>query len=225
MKKLTLSLCAVVAFGSAAFAGTATYSKDSKQVAPAPCPQWYADSEFNLGIMGAYAFTGTEYRNDTYFGVDHAWGGAIDAKYFFHKYFGLGVEGNIFSVRDRTVLNNGFLRLGNNDDRHAIGEFLGTFTFRFPIACSRFAPYFWAGGGGIFGGGRAHDFYLDPTQPFGIVRRDFNQSTTRAVGQFGGGFEVRFTPHIGLLNDFSWNVVSGSRNNFGMARTGLNFAF
>jgi hypothetical protein len=45
------------------------------------------------------------------------------------------------------------------------------------------------------------------------------------VGQVGGGFEIRLTPHLGLLNDFSWNVVSGSNNNFGMIRTGLNIAF
>ena len=48
---------------------------------------------------------------------------------------------------------------------------------------------------------------------------------SHAMGQVGGGFEVRFTPHFGWQNDFSWNIVSGSNNNFGMYRTGLNFAF
>ena len=52
MKKLTLSLCALVALGSAAFAGTETYSKESKSVVPPPCPQWYADNEFNLSPLG-----------------------------------------------------------------------------------------------------------------------------------------------------------------------------
>ena len=33
------------------------------------------------------------------------------------------------------------------------------------------------------------------------------------------------TPHIGLINDFSWNVIEGRDNNFGMVRTGINFAF
>jgi hypothetical protein len=102
---------------------------------------------------------------------------------------------------------------------------LGTFTLRFPINCSRFAPYFWLGGGGIFGGGQDHEFLLDRTQPLGIVNHEFPVSTTKFVGQVGGGFEIRFTPHVGLLNDFSWNIVSGSKNNFGMARTGINFAF
>jgi hypothetical protein len=71
MKKLTLSLCALVALASAAFAGTETYSKESKAVVPPPCPQWYADNEFNLSISGVYAFSG----NDNTF-LDHGWGGA-----------------------------------------------------------------------------------------------------------------------------------------------------
>jgi hypothetical protein len=111
------------------------------------------------------------------------------------------------------------------DNNRTIGSVLGTVTLRFPIGCSRFAPYVWIGGGGIFGGGQDHEFLLDSTQPLGIVNHEFPVSTTKSVGQVGGGFEIRFTPHMGLLNDFSWNVVSGSNNNFGMARTGLNFAF
>ncbi len=50
-------------------------------------------------------------------------------------------------------------------------------------------------------------------------------SETEAIGQIGGGIEVRFTPHIGWVSDFSWNFVDGPNNNFGMARTGVNFAF
>jgi len=45
------------------------------------------------------------------------------------------------------------------------------------------------------------------------------------MGQVGGGMEVRITPNIGWISDFSWNVVDGPHNNFGMARSGLNFAF
>ena len=82
MKKLTLSLCAAIAMTTAAFAGE-TYSKESKSVTPPPCPQWYADNEFNLTLSGAYVWTGNDWRDDRYFSVDHAWGGAIDAKYFF----------------------------------------------------------------------------------------------------------------------------------------------
>jgi hypothetical protein len=208
-----------------AFAGTEVYSnKNTQSVAP-ECPQWYADQEFNLTLSGVYGFTATEWRNDRYLGVDHAWGGAIDAKYFFHRYFGIGVQGDILAVNGREIFENGFTRVWGPEDRHAVGMALGTFTIRLPISCSRFAPYVWGGGGGIFGGGRNHDFFLDSTQPFGIVRREFDESKTKAMAQVGGGFEVRLTPHLGWTSDFSWNIVSGAKNNFGMARTGINFAF
>jgi hypothetical protein len=226
MKKLTLSLCAAVAMTTAAYAGE-TYTKESKSVAPPPCPQWYADNEFNLTLSGVFAWTGNDWENDTYFGFDHAWGGALDAKYFVHRYFGFGVQGWIAKGNSRSdTIDNGFRRIntGSSDD-DAVGGVLGTLTLRFPISCSRVAPYFWLGGGGVFGGGFSHDFVLDPTQPLGVVRRDFHDSEMKAVGQVGGGFEVRFTPHVGWTNDVSWNIVSGSDNNFGMARTGINFAF
>jgi hypothetical protein len=211
---------------SAAFAGTETYSKESKSVAPAPCPQWYADNEFNLTLSGTYLMTGTAWRDDTYLSVDHAWGGALDAKYFVHRYFGFGVQGWVSRANTFEVFDAGIGRGGRaNENSHAVGGILGTFTFRFPITCSRFAPYFWGGGGGIFGGGRDHDFFLDPTVNRGFVRREFDSSKSKWMGQVGGGFEVRMTPHIGWTNDFSWNIISGAQNNFGMARTGINFAF
>lgn len=209
MKKLTLSLCAAIAMVSAAYAGE-TYTKESKSVAPPPCPQWYADNEFNLTLSGAYAFTGSEWREDRYLGVDHAWGGSLDAKYFVHRYFGFGVQGSLlFPTNSDNFVNN------NDDDSDVVGTALGTFTLRFPISCSRFAPYVWGGGGGIFGGGN------DRFSAF--TNNDDHDS--RWMGQVGGGFEVRFTPKVGWTNDFSWNIVEGTHNNFGMARTGINFAF
>jgi hypothetical protein len=207
MKKLTLSLCAAIAMVSAAFAGE-SYSKEST-VAPPPCPQWYADNEFNLTLSGAYAFTGTEWRDDRYLGVDHAWGGTLDAKYFVHRYFGFGFQGGLLFANSDDVLNN-------DDDSDVVGTALGTFTLRFPISCSRFAPYVWGGGGGIFGGGSDRRF---------VAFTNDNDNENRWMGQVGGGFEVRFTPHCGWTNDFSWNIVEGTHNNFGMARTGINFAF
>jgi hypothetical protein len=210
MKKLILSACALVALGSAAFAGT-EYSKESKSVVPPPCPQWYADNEFNLSLSGVYAFR-TNDDNVFNSGWDNAWGGAIDAKYFVHRYFGFGVQGFILGVDSD---DNGINR--NDDD--GVGGVVGTFTLRFPINCSRFAPYIWIGGGGIWGNG--DDFVVNG----GVVRTRGDDNDGRAMGQVGGGFEIRFTPHCGLINDFSWNVVDGSNNNFGMARTGINFAF
>ena len=51
MKKLVSSLLGFGAMASLAFAGTETYGgKEMKQGAPPPCPEWYADNEFNVGI-------------------------------------------------------------------------------------------------------------------------------------------------------------------------------
>ena len=219
MKKLTLGFCALVALSASAFAGE-TYSKESKSVTPPPCPQWYADNEFNLSISGIYAFRNDDDDNNLFFnnsGWDNGWGGAIDAKYFFHKYFGLGAQGFFLSV-DRDDDNNLF---NNDDDDDTAGGILGTFTLRFPINCSRFAPYVWVGGGGVWGAD--NEAFL--VNAAGARIGNNNDDDGRAMGQVGGGFEIRFTPHFGWQNDFSWNVVDGSNNNFGMARTGINFAF
>jgi hypothetical protein len=215
MKKLTLGFCALVALSASTFAGE-TYSKESKAVVPPPCPQWYADNEFNLSLSGVYAFGSGDGDNNFDSGWDNAWGGAIDAKYFFRRYFGIGVQG--FLLATDSDDDNGFAR--NDDEDDGVGGLLGTFTVRFPINCSRFAPYFWVGGGGVWGGD--DDFIVNAAG--GTVRRG-DDDDGHAMGQVGGGFEVRFTPHVGWQNDFSWNIVSGSDNNFGMARTGINFAF
>jgi hypothetical protein len=225
MKKLTLSLCAAVAMATAAYAGTETYSKETKSVTPPPCPQWYADNEFNLTLSGSWNPTGNSWRDDRYLVADHGWGGSLDAKYFIHRYFGFGIQGNLIHVNSHTFEDNGFSRNVIAHEDRLIGSLLGTFTLRFPISCSRFAPYAWIGGGGIFGGGQDHQFFFDSTAPLGIVDRTFPDEKTRLMGQVGGGFEVRFTPKVGWTNDFSWNVISGTDNNYGMARTGINFAF
>jgi hypothetical protein len=226
MKRGIFVFFGLIALLGPAFGGTEVYSNKNTQSVAAECPQWYADNEFNFSLSGVYAMTGNSWRDDLYLGVDHAWGGAIDLKYFMHRHFGIGIQGTLLLPNDNETLNNRIARSRTgNDDRHVVGSAVGTFTLRFPIKCSRFAPYVWAGGGGIFGGGRAHDFALDSTQPFGIVRRDFHNSETKSMAQVGGGFEARLSPHCGIITDFSWNVVSGAKNNFGLARTGVNFSF
>ena len=220
MKKLTLTLCAVAAVASASFAGTSTYSgKEMKQVEQAPCPSWYADNEWNVTISGVYAPTVNDWREDSYLGADHAWGGAVDVKYFFRRYFGLGVQG--FGLAVDTDDNEFFRNFGDNDSNNDFaGGALGTFTFRYPIPCSRFAPYGWVGAGGVFGGGGGR---FDRNPNFRFDRR--GEDGGRFMAQYGGGFEVRFTPHIGWTNDISYNHLEGGQNDFIQVRTGLNFAF
>ena len=226
MKKYIIAICGL-ALASGAFAGTETYSGKQTAVQTPPCPEWYRDTEWNVNLWGTYVFTGSEWRNDTYLGVDHAWGGGGDVKFFFHRYFGVGLEGYALALgnnRSRSFTTVGGetfeIEAGNES---VVGSVLGTFTFRYPIPCSRFAPYAFVGGGGIFGGGSRSILLFDSDGD--LLAERHNNTESKLVGQFGGGFEVRFTPTIGWTNDFSWNVVDGSHNNFGMVRTGINFAF
>jgi hypothetical protein len=228
MKRSVSGLLCIAAIISAAVAGTETYSgKEMKQVAPPPCPQWYADNEFNGSLWGTYVFTGNNWKDDRYLESDHAFGGGIDLKYFFHRYFGVGIEGWAVDAR-RTfedVFSIGEVGIGGTErhESRAVGSVLGTLTLRYPIPCTRFAPYVFAGGGGIFGGGERTRLVTNPPSPF--FHTEQTGSESRGIGQFGGGIEVRLTPHIGWISDFSWNVVDGPNNNFGMVRTGVNFAF
>jgi hypothetical protein len=114
-------------------------------------------------------------------------------------------------------------------DTRTIGAGLATITFRYPIGASRFAPYAFAGGGFITGG--AQDLRFELLNPLGRppgrnpYRVYAGGSETEAIGQFGAGLEIRLTRHVGFITDFSWNVVNGGDNNFGMARSGINLAF
>jgi hypothetical protein len=236
VKKLVVCLLGFGVIALTAFAGTEYSGKEMKQVAvPPPCPEWYADQEFNVGLWGTYVFTQNNWPDDLYIEADHAWGGGIDLKYFFHRYFGVGIEGWVVDARQAFPDfafdfsdNEGFIRGPSiNHKSHVIGSVLGTLTFRYPFHCSRFSPYVFVGGGGIFGGGQRTEIeHVDePDELVGIIQTTRTSSESKALGQFGGGIEIRFTPHIGWISDFSWNVVDGTNNNFGMARTGLNFAF
>ena len=226
---------------------------EMKQVAPPLCPQWYGDNEWNVNLWGTYAFTNTEYNPnlslvdvvqitseghpvfgtyDRYIGGDHAWGGGGDIKYFFYRYFGVGIEGfaldaskNGFDIFEDPTIPIFTTEKINHD--HTIGAVLGTFTLRYPIPCTRFAPYAWAGVGAIFGGGERDVLVTQgPPDAFAVHAQTHHfGSETKALGQFGAGLEFRIARHIGLTNDLSFGVIDGPKNNFGMFRSGLNFVF
>jgi hypothetical protein len=244
MRKI-IFLIAMAAMASGAYAGETYSGKEMRQTQAPPCPEWYADNEWNVSLWGAYAFTATNngresmgdmFNNplfvespgdyDRLLGGDHAWGGGLDGKYFFKRYFGVGIEGFGLDAHQKRY---DFTDFGLGDrfhgsDDNAIGGALGTLTLRYPIRCTRFAPYVWGGGGGVFGGSNERPVRgLFGGVPFTDFVKHDNES--KGAGQVGGGLEVRFTPHIGWIADFSWNIVDGPHNNFGMARTGINFAF
>jgi hypothetical protein len=237
MKKLTRFLIALT-FINVAYAGPETFSAKEVVSAPTTPPIWYRDNEWDVSAWFAYAFPETDGdrnsladtfsansgpgRYDRFLADNHSFGGGAEVKYFFHRYFGIGIEGFALASdgASYTVENFGATAAFKDRDEHAVGGALGTLTLRYPIGHTRFAPYVWAGGGGAFGGHNETAVYVG-----GNLERINHDVESRAMGQFGGGFEVRLTPHIGLLSDFSWNVVDGTHNNFGMVRTGINIGF
>src|SRR5438067_538627 len=165
MKRFVLSCTILCALGAFAYAGTERYSGKDKEVlqpAPPPC-EWYRAHEWDLDLWATLAFPGNtgnrsrddlrsgdfdgseidqeafqehfdigHWSNDRFINRDNALGGGVDIKYFFSKYWALGAEGFIIDCND----NSG-------------GAGLATFTFRYPIGCSRFAPYAFGGFGGL----------------------------------------------------------------------------
>jgi hypothetical protein len=151
------------------------------------------------------------------FARDNTWGGGVDAKYFWSKYFGAGLEA-----------------LGIAAKRNFAGGGLATLTARYPFG--RFAPYGFGGIGFVDGGSTLYQFFNEQ-QPTGTVsapiippavvspdvrpgfkvgnEREFlttdpvSNHHLRALGQLGLGLEYRVTCHIGLMGDFSWNFVFG----------------
>jgi hypothetical protein len=260
MKRLILIFISLCAFQGLAYSGSYSETYSGKGEV-APCPEWYGNNEWNVSIWGTYSFTGTEFAPnpslvdliqstseghtvfgtfDRYVGNDHAWGGGADIKYFFARYFGIGIQGfgldakrSSFEIDSRPL--DGILVLEHTTDRRVVGSVLGTITLRYPIPCSRFSPYAWAGVGAIFGGGERDKVITSEIPgapeteegevPFVNARTEHFDSRTELMGQFGGGLEYRFTRNIGWTGDFNWNVVNGAHNDFGMFRTGINFAF
>jgi opacity protein-like surface antigen len=218
MKKLVLTLaisCAACALG---YAGPERYSGKDKEImqpAPPPC-EWYGPTEFNISVWGAFAFPGNDggadnhefdlghLSKDRFLARDESWGGGGSFKYFLCRYVGVGVEGYALAVKN------------------TVGGALGTLTLRYPIGCSRLAPYVFGGLGGAFGG--SHTVLSEfPEDVFDTSDNDNDDAVL--AGEIGGGLEFRFTRHMGIMADFSWHFLEGPDNNFGMARSGLTFAF
>jgi hypothetical protein len=161
---------------------------------------WNPNERVNLGQVS----------KNQLFARDDTWGGGADIKYFFSKYFGVGVEG-----------------LGLASKTNFAGGSLLTLTGRMPFG--RFAPYVTGGIGFIDGGATLYRFYNEkhvfvqaggPFDTGSYVAHEREYFTTdpvynysvRALGQIGAGLEFRITCHIGLMADFTWNFVFGEED-------------
>ena len=98
-----------------------------------------------------------QWSKNELFARDDTFGGGVDVKYFFSRYFGVGIEA-----------------LGLAAKTNFAGGGVATFTFRYPLG--RFAPYAFGGLGFIDGGATTYKYYnekatkvaLGQTLPGGI---------------------------------------------------------
>jgi hypothetical protein len=133
MKKAILSLIAGLAIAGTSFAGHEMVSsgKDYKDKNPViePC---FKDQELQLDVFGSYTQFTTGHSK-----YQDGFGGGLGVNYFFCKYVGVGVDGNVLD--------------GN---ANGVWTATGSVILRYPIDLGSFcfAPYVFGGGGGMWDG-------------------------------------------------------------------------
>jgi high affinity Mn2+ porin len=199
----TLIVLTIAAFGS--HAAFAVDQVDKNFVAPVPSPpgSYFRSNELSVGVFGSYLDTYGE--NNQGIG-NRAWGGGLEASYFYFKYFGLSVDGNAFSETPGD--NFGGTVTGNLIVRLPLDDYLPHF---------HLAPY-------LFGG--AGKFYSEqvgiPTSMPGLKRY---VGRSGILADVGGGVEYRLTPSFGVFADARYNFAENPRNEFITTRVGVRYAF
>ena len=92
MKRVILVLTAIVGLALPVFAGGETHQQRDHANRAAILLRLVCKPGVECVAVGTYAFTGTDWPDDRYLAVDHAWGGGADFKFFFARYFGLGAK-------------------------------------------------------------------------------------------------------------------------------------
>ena len=121
MKKLAIVALSAVVLAASAFAGQPVVTGKDYKAIPEPCIK---DIELQLDIFGSY----TDARN----GSDYSdgFGGGIAINYFFMRYLGVGVDGNIY-----------------DGDVGGAWSFSGRLIARYPIDSACLVPYAFVAGG------------------------------------------------------------------------------
>ena len=245
---ITLTSQAVVAF-----AGEPVVS--SKQVlvpAPPPPPEFFRPNEFDIGMFGTYV---TGVGSGRFAGSIDGWGGGMDFTYWFPwKYAGVRFQGAGVSLgasggsrTQQVTIVQGFAPVtvkSSGDNNVAAGIVNADLLLRLPLdefwPGVHLAPYAFLGFGGVLTGGGGDERRVSQTftvtnsagesrqvnftgKNVSSIRN--NLASDRVMGHIGGGFEYRFTPHIGLFGEAGYNFVDGSSNNFVQANFGLRYAF
>jgi hypothetical protein len=206
MKRILALAVAVTSQVGAVLAGPPEVSKQVVAPPPAPPQSYFRANEWNLGIFATYA-KGVGGNGDINHGIgEHAWGGGLGGSYYPWLYAGFRIQGSVVDVSRR-------------DD--VAGFVTGDFIVRYPLDLVwpnvHLAPYAFGGVGGLF---------TDVGNNFGDFRfHRHHNSDDRVLGDVGGGLEYRFTPHLGLFTEASYNIVDGPKNNFVPINFGIKVAF
>jgi hypothetical protein len=200
-KSVVFAVVAILSQGSTTFAGPTEVS-GKQEVVPPPAPtSFFRAQELDVGAFATYA-TRFGAQSDNFGIGNHAWGGGVDVAYFPLLYAGFRVQGGLINIipGSRTA-----------------GIIKGDFLIRYPLDLKwpnfHLAPYGIVGVGGLIGG---YD---------GLCDTGAQHVASKVLGDFGGGMEYRFTPHIGVFGETTWNVVDGPKNNFLEVNWGVRFAF
>ena len=256
MKRLTaLTVLALASQATVCFAGP----PPSKEVVAPPLPppvSFFRGNDFDIGIFGTYV-TGTNggLTRATNFadgdvatlssgGSPHGWGGGMDFTYYLpwkwvgFRFQGAGVELSSSTLTGTITGPNDSFRFSRSRSFSAgAGILTGDIVLRLPLddfwPGVHLAPYAFGGGGGVFTGAGGNTIHTR----FPELNREFNNASANVdndsgLGHVGGGFEYRFTPHIGIFGEAGYNWVGGGRHNFNSSvkdfvqtNFGFRFAF
>ena len=133
MKKIAIGLLAAGIVASSAFAGDDTISKDSKAPAPAMTP-CFKDQELQLDFWGGITELSSGNREGLFDTPRRGGGGGLGVNYFFIRYLGIGVDGDIDSA--------------HHELWNTTAKLIVRVPFDFGGLC--LAPYVFTGGGGAF---------------------------------------------------------------------------
>jgi hypothetical protein len=198
----TLIASTIAAFG--AHAAFAVEQVDKNLIAPAPPPSssYFRSNEWSVGFFGSYL--GTYGENNQGIG-NRAWGGGLEASYYYFKYLGLSVDGNAFNETP-----------GDNFG----GTLAGNLILRLPL--DDYLPHFHLATY-LFGG--AGKFYSErvgiPSSTPGVKRY---VARSGILADVGGGIEYRLNPSLGIFADARYNFAENARNEFITTRVGVRYA-
>jgi hypothetical protein len=162
----------------------------------------------------------------------------LDFTYFFPwKYAGVRFQGAGVSLSTGTFTVtesfNGVTASRTGSVSTAAGIITAQIILRLPLddfwPSVHLAPYGIGGFGCIFAGGGGQNIntrFPELNERFNSISQNVQ---SRPLGTIGGGFEYRFTTHIGVFGEATYNFIDHTRgkadNNFVQTNFGLRYAF